>query len=1187
MFFVILTPSTTSANDQFTYDSVKAKIAQKEQLTASEQTYWNKIHPVQHQGLRRELPRRDDRGGPDDFGYQWIDSDEEGGPEFDWIDITEVGRAVQLSDDDSQGPFQIGFEFPFYGDNIEEFNICSNGYITFGNEFMDYEHGIYQFPSEEEPFNIIAPLWLDLNPDEGGTIFYWANEDENMLVVEWFNVPTYDWEDIYDEFGPKTFQVILYANGAIVFQYLDDNGPHEQGLIGMQNSDGSSGFQIANNEEWEHPELAVRIRDAAGWVFGQVTDLATEDPIEGASVTFSDGTNVETDEEGIYWANEIGEGDYTVTVSALGYNTVESDEFEVPDQDTVEVNVALPHPEIRVDPEEFIVELPQQGVDNRVLTITNEGNGTLEFWSEFTIPVRRDDPGDVIFEWDASGMTEDNRLKGITSLGNEIFVSGANNSDNPNMIYVFNLEGDLTRTFEQPVEEPSSNGMRGLTSDGEFLYGADGREIYQITTDGEFVRNFPAPVNPTTNLAFDPESGHIWASGTTNDIVEIDLEGNVISEVDDGHRKYGIAWHPADPDGFNLYVFHHERNVSDALITKANVETGEFIDVIDLTSEEGDEGVDLFITDMFNPLVWMYVTLMEEGVPDVIRGIELDLNTSWIEIDPMQGSVDPDSELEVSYRFDAGNWMPGVYELVQVIESNAAGDDVLIPLTLIVTDEGIEMQFFDFDETERRHTFVINSLSLLGEAAVFGDEIGVFTPDGMCVGGSVWFDQVTTVPAYGDDPDTDFTEGFFVDDPYAFRVWDEDGEREYAANFELIAGDERFAVDGNTRGILDVPDLGRVLQFDLSFGWSLISLNIILEEDDVVAMFAPLVERGTLALLKDGQGRFYSPQFNFNNIPFWNELEGYQIKLDEEDAIEFAGDAIDPATVLNLRDGWSMISYLPQWEMDAPTTFEPLGEDLLIAKDGDGRFYVPAFGFTNMGDLSELNGYQVKLEEAQEFVYPQANMLAAVEPAAESELQYFGLPVRTDENMSLLIFADENEHMEIGVFDSQGDLCGSGVLNAEGIGGVAVWGDDNSSPGKDGFLVNEELTIVSWGESSGANAVEYRIISGSDQYAPDAFTALEIISQKTSLPSEFGIIGVYPNPFNDQTVVSFGVPDQMRLTASLYNIQGQKVSDILNRLFAPGNYSLTLKADELPTGTYILRLQSETLSSNLKVILMR
>lgn len=1191
LFFVC---SAVFAAGDYNYDLIKSKFFSGQELSPGENVYWRNLNGDFQPGPVRNEPRRDREGGPDDHGYTFKDSDEEGGPEFEWIDVRDLdgARQLQMGDDFNTGLQDFGFDMPFYDDVYNQIAVCSNGWASFTNTALRTYHENYfengQWPNQNDqmPEALLNIHMTDLAPHVGGTVWLWTN-GENQAIISWIDVPHYRNREVI-----KTFQIILNSNGLIYFQYHDDNWPDPNLLIGFQNEARDDGLLIlyssANEQDAEylHDGLCIRIGARMGSVTGQVIDLETEEPIAEAEIELSDGSSTITDEEGMFLLEEIVEDVYTATAWAPGYNLVEGDEFEVLDEEVTEVNFALPHPEIRIAPEDFLAELPQQGVDNQAFTIFNDGNGELEFSSGFTIPVGRDDPGDVIFEWNGQALTEDSRLRGITSLGDEIFISGSNNSINPNMIYVLNIDGELLRSFEQPVEAPSSNGMKGICSDGEFLYGADGRTMYQFTSQGDLVSSFPGPYNPTNNLAYDPETGHLWACATTNDIAEIDLEGNVIREIDDNRRKYGMAWHSSDPDGYNLYIFHHVVDVTDALVTKVNVNNRDAIDVIDLTANDGDGGVALFITDMFNPLVWMFVALMENGAPEFIRGIELELNTSWIDVDPMEGTVEPESQLEVTLRFDAGNWMPGVYELLLVIESNAAGDDIQIPLTLIVTDEGIDMQFYEFIETERRHTFIIGSLGLLGERAEFGDEIGVFTPDRMCVGGSVWFDQVTTVPAYGDDPDTDFTEGFFVDDPFSFRVWDADGGRDYAAEFNLTAGDERFTVDGNTRGTLEVLNLGRVLQYELPMGWSLISANVILEEDNVVAMFADLVERESLSMVKDGIGRFYSPAFGFCNIPFWNELEGYLIKLAAADGFEFAGDAIDPETVFELRGGWSMISYIPQWEMDAFVTFAPLGENLLMAKDGAGRFYAPAFQFSNMGNLSEMNGYQVKLDQAQDFSYPQENRMAAVDPLPQYLPQYFGLPVSTGSNMSLLVSSEVNEFMEIGVYDSDGVLCGAGVIGPNSDAGIAVWGDDPTTDKKDGFVVDEKLEIVSWKESIGLGKVEYRLIAGSDIYTTDGFTAIEIAYSESSVPTEFGIIGSYPNPFNDQTIVYFGVPDQTNLKVALFNVQGQKVSDILQKTFSPGVHSFSIKADNLPTGTYLIKLESEKQSSIRKIVLM-
>ena len=119
------------------------------------------------------------QGGPDAFGYSYIDSREVGGPQYAWEEIEKTGinykneykagdnyvnaktGKLDKSLPNSMSPaIPIGFKFKFYGRTYDYVRLAGNGYITFSlNSNRNYVYDGSSMPAKSEPNNIIAPLW--------------------------------------------------------------------------------------------------------------------------------------------------------------------------------------------------------------------------------------------------------------------------------------------------------------------------------------------------------------------------------------------------------------------------------------------------------------------------------------------------------------------------------------------------------------------------------------------------------------------------------------------------------------------------------------------------------------------------------------------------------------------------------------------------------------------------------------------------------------------------------------------------------------------------------------------------------------------------------------------------------------------------------------------------------------------
>jgi len=162
-------------------------------------------HPLSDKkGAKREPyypPLITDHGGPDDYGYCWIDSDEPSGPVYSWVDITSTGTQITgIGDDTNVGPFSFGFNFNFYGNNFNSFRFSTNGFISFTSIYTSCTN--LSIPSNSEPYNIIAPFWDDLDFRNGGSAYYYTNNSDS-LVISWVDVPH------YSSGGPRLLRVKL------------------------------------------------------------------------------------------------------------------------------------------------------------------------------------------------------------------------------------------------------------------------------------------------------------------------------------------------------------------------------------------------------------------------------------------------------------------------------------------------------------------------------------------------------------------------------------------------------------------------------------------------------------------------------------------------------------------------------------------------------------------------------------------------------------------------------------------------------------------------------------------------------------------------------------------------------------------------------------------------------------------
>lgn len=179
-------------------------------------------------------------------------------PSYNWIDISSGTDIISsIGNDETLGPFNIGFNFDFFGNSYSQFYINSNGFITFENTSgqTNFPH---PFPSTNGVNNLIAGYYMDLDPTNTNVsdkhIYYGNNNGD--LIITFEKIPQLYWDGSQyqpvDADGWLTFQIILFQNGNVKIQFKEKGtsfivDDFYTGEVGMENSDGTQGILYKRN----------------------------------------------------------------------------------------------------------------------------------------------------------------------------------------------------------------------------------------------------------------------------------------------------------------------------------------------------------------------------------------------------------------------------------------------------------------------------------------------------------------------------------------------------------------------------------------------------------------------------------------------------------------------------------------------------------------------------------------------------------------------------------------------------------------------------------------------------------------------------------------------------------------------------------------------------------------------------
>ncbi len=284
----------------------------------------------------------------------------------------------------------------------------------------------------------------------------------------------------------------------------------------------------------------------------------------------------------------------------------------------------------------------------------------------------------------------------------------------------------------------------------------------------------------------------------------------------------------------------------------------------------------------------------------------------------------------------------------------------------------------------------------------------------------------------------------------------------------------------------------------------------------------------------------------------------------------------DALAILNASVGLKAFD-VNDWMFEATTITvgtQNVSQDVSGICAGDARSDYNPMGLAKAANISVNSDEILNIKKESEFELP-------ISIAELAEVGSFTFKLKYDVNKIEFL----------GVSSSNGGMLVSNVV--EDVISIAwVNLDSKDVKVKDGSaLVNLKFRATEMFSKS--DEVSLELLDGAeltDKLAKNLSAGINIPVVAIGIPDVFALRQNYPNPFNPSTTIQYDLPENGKVTLTVYNSLGQRVGTLVNTKQVAGAYEVNFNASNLASGVYLYRVTvegSKNFVMTKKMILMK